>query len=152
MAALQPRLARLQERYGRDPGELARRTREVYRKAGVRVLDPASLLGGLAQVPVLGALYAAVRRGLGAGAPFLWVADLARPDALLALGVAALAAAAAYLAGRPGAPKQAAAQAVLSGALTLLLLGRSSGALLLTWAGTSAGNVAQAFLLRRRGP
>jgi hypothetical protein len=47
----------------------------------------------LAQAPVRVALSSAIRRGLEAGGRFLWVEDLARPDAWLALGVAALAAA-----------------------------------------------------------
>lgn len=150
LARLQPELARLRERYRRDPGELWRRTQALYRRAGYRTFDPQALVGGLLQVPVLGSLYAAVRRGLGAGAPFLWVADLTRPDALLALGVAALTAAGTYLAARSGAPRHAAAQAALSGLLALLIFGRASSALLLGWAGSAAGNVVQALVLARR--
>ncbi|HET8698823.1 MAG TPA: YidC/Oxa1 family membrane protein insertase [Gammaproteobacteria bacterium] len=43
-----------------------------------------SLLGALAQTPVLLGMFTALRRALPHG-PFLWVADLAKPDALLAI-------------------------------------------------------------------
>jgi membrane protein insertase Oxa1/YidC/SpoIIIJ len=43
----------------------------------------------LIQFPVLGALFTALR-GFGARVPFLWIADLARPDALLLTTVAGL--------------------------------------------------------------
>jgi YidC/Oxa1 family membrane protein insertase len=147
---LRPEIARLRERYRRHPAELQRRIRALYRRSGLRAFDGRALLGGLLQAPVLGAVYAAVRRGLGAGASFLWVADLARPDALIALAVAALAALATFLGARAGPhPQQAATQATLSGLVTLLLFGRLSSAILLSWAGSSLGTVAQALLLRR---
>jgi YidC/Oxa1 family membrane protein insertase len=147
---LRPELARLQQRYRRDPAELMRRTRALYRRSGYRAFDPQALVGGLLQAPVLGAVYAAVRRGLGAGASFLWVADLARPDALVALAVAGLTALATFLGVKAGPhPQQAATQATLGGLVTLLLFGRMSSALLLSWGGSALGNVVQALLLRR---
>lgn len=155
LARLRPELARLQERYRRHPRELMRRTNALYRRSGYRPFDPQALLGGLLQAPVLAAVYGAVRRGLGAGASFLWIADLARPDALLALAVASLTALATFLGAKAGPqPQQAATQATISGLVTLLLFGRASSALLLSWAGSSFGSVVQALVLRhgRRPP
>lgn len=43
----------------------------------------------LVQLPVLGALFSALR-GFGPRVSFLWIADLARPDALVIISVAAL--------------------------------------------------------------
>ena len=150
LARLQPELRRLQERYRRQPEELGRRTQALYRRSGVRLVDPQSLLGTLVQAPALAGIYGAVRHGLGAGARFLWIADLARPDALLALGVSGLAALATYVGVRAGPqPQQAAAQASVSGLITLLLFGRASSALLLSWAGSSIGTVGQALILLR---
>jgi YidC/Oxa1 family membrane protein insertase len=150
LAGLRPELARLQERYRRHPEELRRRTQKLYRRSGYRAFDPQALLGGLLQAPVLAAVYGAVRRGLGAGASFLWIADLARPDALLALGVAGLTALATYLGVKAGPqPQQASAQATLGGVMTLLLFSRASSALLLSWTGSALGNVVQALVLWR---
>jgi len=47
-------------------------------------------LGGLAPAPVLLALYAAVRQCVAAGGRFFWVADISRPDRLLAVLVGAV--------------------------------------------------------------
>lgn len=150
LAALRPELARLQERYRRHPAELRRRTQTLFRRSGYRPFDPQALLGGLLQAPVLAGIYGAVRRGLGVGASFLWITDLARPDALLALAVAALTASATFLGVKAGPqPHQAAAQATISGLITLLFFGRASSALLLSWTGSALGNVAQALVLWR---
>jgi len=152
-AVLRPELARLRERYRRHPRELTRRTDALYRRSGYRPFDPQALVGSLLQAPVLAAVYGAVRRGLGAGASFLWIADLARPDALLALAVASLTALATFLGAKAGPqPQQAATQATISGLVTLLLFGRASSALLLSWAGSAIGDVVRALVLwRERG-
>ena len=150
LARLRPELTRLEERYRERPEELWRRTRALYRRSGYRPLDPQALVGSLLQAPVLAGVYGAVRRGLGADASFLWIADLARPDAVLAFAVAGLAALATYVGVKAGPqPQQAAAQATISGLLTLLFFGRASSALLLSWAGSSLGGVGQALLLLR---
>jgi YidC/Oxa1 family membrane protein insertase len=155
-ARLLPELTRLRERYRRHPKELWRRTQALYRRSGYRHVDPQGFLGGLLQVPILAAVYGAVRRGLGVGASFLWVADLARPDAVLALAVATLAALATFLGVQAGPqPHQAATQAAVSGVFTLLLFSRASSALLLSWTGSALGNLVQGLVLwrgRRRGP
>jgi len=150
LAGLRPELARLQERYRKHPEELWRRTQTLYRRSGYRPVDPQALLGGLLQAPILAAMYGAVRRGLGVGASFLWVADLARPDAVLALAVAALTAFATFLGVKAGPqPQQAATQATISGMMTLLLFSRASSALLLSWTGSALGSVVQALVLFR---
>jgi YidC/Oxa1 family membrane protein insertase len=150
LVRLRPELARLQQSYRERPAELWRRTQALYRRSGYRPVDPQALLGGLLQAPVLAAVYGAVRRGLGIGAPFLWVADLARPDALLALVVASLTGLATFLGVRAGPqPQQAATQATISGLIMLLLFGRASSALLLSWTGSTLGSVVQALVLWR---
>lgn len=79
------------------------------------------------------------------------VADLARPDAVLALAVAALTGLATFLGVKAGPePQQAETQATISGMITLLLFSRASSPLLLRRAGSALGNVAQALWLFRR--
>ena len=53
---------------------------------------PGGFVGGLLQMPVLLALFAAVRRSATVGGRFLWVSDISRPDAVVAIGAAALSA------------------------------------------------------------
>src|SRR5258706_178289 len=56
----------------------------------LRVSTAMGLSGLLPPLPSLVGLLSAVRSGLGARIRFLWIADLARPDALLLLAVAAI--------------------------------------------------------------
>ena len=153
LASIKPELAQLSQRYRTDPEELWRRTLALYRRAGYRPLDPAALLGGLAQVPVLGAVYGALRRGLGAAASFLWIADLGRPDVLLAVAVAGLAGAASFLGAHAAAESVRGAwiTASLGVALTLLVFWHASAGLLLSWGASVAVNIVQgAVLVRER--
>ena len=59
-------------------------------ESAVRAADPAALVSMAVQAPVLFALFAAVRQGVGNGVRFLWVRDLAKADIALAILVAAL--------------------------------------------------------------
>jgi YidC/Oxa1 family membrane protein insertase len=85
MASLAPELERLRERHAKDPGRYWQEASRVMREHGVRLADPAALLGMLIQAPVLYGLFAAVRKGVGTGVPFLWIKDLAKADLRLAL-------------------------------------------------------------------
>ena len=90
LARLKPQLDRLQKRYANDQRRLAEETLALYKANGVRMFDPQALVGYAILAPLFGGLYGAVRAGLGAGKRFLWVADLARPDAAMALVASAL--------------------------------------------------------------
>ena len=107
MAALKPQLDALQTRHAKDPARLVRETRAVYAENGVQFMSLEGFVGLLVQTPLLGGLFSAVRGGLGARVPFLWIGNLARPDALL-VSVVALLAGAVFAIPRPqstpGAP------------------------------------------------
>jgi len=92
-----------------------------------------------------------VRSGIATGAHFGWIADLARPDGLLALAVAAITGLGAYLGTKYGAtPARPGAVPLLIGtAVTLFVLWRTSAALLLSWGATACGNLLQTALLGR---
>ena len=87
LAELRPELERLQKRYANDPAGMMRATTRLFRKRGVRQVDPAGALGGLAQAPVFAALYSTLRRGLGPGIRFLWIGDTSLPNLALTLTV-----------------------------------------------------------------
>ncbi|TMF04910.1 MAG: hypothetical protein E6I38_12375 [Chloroflexi bacterium] len=154
LTSLQPQLERLKARHRDQPKELWRRTRALYRKAGYRPFSPPSILGTVVQAPLLAGVYGAVRSGIATGVRFLWIPNLARPDALLALTVAALTAAVTYLGIRHATPPgRSVSLPVLVGTLVaLVLFWRTSAALLLSWGATTVGNVLQASLLARRHP
>ncbi|HEX5047872.1 MAG TPA: membrane protein insertase YidC [Gammaproteobacteria bacterium] len=84
LAAMQPELARLKERYARDPQKYGEAMLAAYKRNGLSMVDGRSLLGALVQTPVLLGMFTALKRALPHGR-FLWVADLAKPDVLLAI-------------------------------------------------------------------
>lgn len=146
---LRPELERLQRRYANDQSAMWRETAAFYRRRGVKQVDPAGILGALAQAPVFIALYSVLRRGLGSGIRFLWIADSAVPNAALAVIVAALTtasiAAGPATGGRP-------AQVILlglMGAMTLWFLSSTSALFALSTGAGSAVGALQGFLLRR---
>ena len=158
LARLQPKLQRLQRRYRNDPAARLQRTQALYRREGLRLFDPAAMLGGLVQLPVLAGVYAAVRQGLGAASSFLWISNLLRSDVWLALAVALLSAVVAYVgrAGRAGQASGSTTAVWLSAGFVLLAAWRASAALVLSWGAGSLGTLVQGLLLRRhpcsRGP
>jgi YidC/Oxa1 family membrane protein insertase len=90
LATIRPQLELLQQRYAKDPQRLLREMQSLHAEHGIKLVSASGLVGTVVQLPVLGGLFAAVRSGLGSKVRFLWVADLARPDGVLALGVVAL--------------------------------------------------------------
>ncbi len=63
IAALQPELKRLQQRYETNPVKLATATQALYEANGIRPFSPAMLLNFAVQAPIFGAFFAALRRG-----------------------------------------------------------------------------------------
>lgn len=149
LAELGPELAELQRRFASDPAMLWRETAALHRRHGVKPFDPAMLLGGLAQAPLFAALYAALRQGMGAGARFLWVGNLARPDLTIALGVGALTIAAMSLAPADPARPVPLAPMVIAAGITVWFLSSTSALFALSSAAGAAVSVLQALLLQR---
>lgn len=90
IAALKPEIEALQRRYASDPKRLVQEMRAVYSANDIKLVTPSGLITVAVQLPLLSGLFAAVRTGLGSKVRFLWVADLAKPEGLLALVVTAL--------------------------------------------------------------
>jgi len=101
--------------------------RAARRQAAAPTTKAAPDLGGLAQLPLGLALYAAIR-GIGEGAGgFLWVRSLVRPDRALAVVGAVVAGGLSWLAGSAhalsGAPAGSAARGVAVAVSALLATG-----------------------------
>jgi YidC/Oxa1 family membrane protein insertase len=150
LEALRPQLERLQVRFKSDSRRLLAETQALYRAHNVRPFGGFSLTSALIQLPLLGALFSAVRSGLGARVRFLWIGDLSRVDTVLVVIVTALAGTAASITpSAPGSPIQARTVTVMAAAATLLFLWSASSAVALSVGAGSAVSVLQNWLLRR---
>jgi YidC/Oxa1 family membrane protein insertase len=147
---LKPELERLQRKYATDPATLWRETAQFYRVRGLKQVDSAGLLGGLAQAPVFAAMYSALRRGLGSGVRFLWIGDTSLPNVLLTLLVAAttVTSLAAGPAMQPGRTVQMVTFAII-GAMTIWFLSSTSALFALSTGAGSMVGMLQGWLLRR---
>lgn len=108
------------------------------------------VVAGFAQIPVVAALYSVIREG-SAGS-FIWITNLARPDALLTAGVATLSAIA-VLTTPTGGSAAAAPQRILgmiSVVMTVVILSKMSAGMGLYWAASNVIGVANNVLAPRR--
>jgi YidC/Oxa1 family membrane protein insertase len=81
MAALQPQMKALQEKYKEDPAKMNRKLMEFMKEHKVSPLG--GCLPMLLQIPVFFGFFMMIRSAIELrGAPFLWVTDLSQPDTL----------------------------------------------------------------------
>jgi YidC/Oxa1 family membrane protein insertase len=145
IAALKPELERLRQKLGDDRAGLADATMRLYRERGIGVMPQGTLVSTLVQLPIGAALYQAFARGLGPKLGFLWVGDLARPDAILAGVAASLAGLAAGLS-TTSSHRSAVA---ISATITLIIAWRLSASVALYWIASSGVGAVQSLVLRR---
>ncbi|WP_294344406.1 membrane protein insertase YidC [Prosthecochloris sp.] len=85
MAALQPMMKELQEKYKDNPGKMQSELGRIYKEAGVNPLG--GCLPVLLQMPLLFAMFYVFRSSIELRQqPFLWANDLSVPDSILDLG------------------------------------------------------------------
>ena len=145
MAELRPALERLRLRHGDDRAALAEATMRLYREHGIEVIPRGTLASTLIQLPIGAALYQAFASGLGPRLSFLWIGDLARPDAALA----AIAASMAGLAAGLSTSSTNRGAILLSATITLVIAWRLSASVALYWVASSGVGAVQALVLRR---
>jgi YidC/Oxa1 family membrane protein insertase len=145
IAELAPALERLRRRHGDDRAALAEATMSLYREHGIEIIPRGSLASALIQLPIGAALYQAFSSGLGPRLSFLWIGDLARPDAALALLAASLAGLTAGL----SATSTSRGAVALSAMITLVVAWRLSASIALYWIASSGVGAVQALVLRR---
>ncbi len=145
---LQPMIRRLRVKYQSDPQRLNTELLKLYRQHGYNPMDSRSLLGGLVQLPFGAGLYSAISRGLGEGGRFLWISNLARPDAMLALLIGALTYVTSVVV--PGLPLHTRIVAMLIPALfTVYFAWNLASGVGLYWATSTAAGALQFALARR---
>ena len=150
LAAARPALDELRRRHGRDPVRLFRETQLVHQAHGILMATPLTIFSLAVQLPLLGGLFAAVRTGLGVRVRFLWLADLARPDAPLVALVVGLTAVATAI-GTPTAPASVPAllPVLVVGAMTLLVLWSAPATVALSVGGGAVVQAVQGILIGR---
>ena len=147
--ALRPQIERLNARYAKHPWKLYTETQALYRQNGIDSFGGAGV-STLIQLPLLGALFSAVRSGLGAGVRFLWIDNLSRANGVLLLVVAGMSAVAASVA--PTTPASAITprlMSLLAAAATLAFLWSASSTVALSVGAGSAVSALQNWLLER---
>lgn len=87
MSRLKPELDALREQHQNNPQALHAAMQGLFAREGVSMFPLSTLVGSLAQLPLLIALFSAVQQVAAQGGAFLWIRDLARPD----VGVAVVA-------------------------------------------------------------
>jgi len=146
---IQPELDAIRSRFKNDPVKVAEETRRLFRREGVSILPGSSLLGTLVQIPIMVALYSAVRQAASAGSRFFWIADISRPDRVLTVLVTAIGAAAAAL-GTPPSTQHRVVTVVLPAAVTFFALSRMAAGIGIYWGVSSVVGVVQVLALRRK--
>lgn len=149
---LAPAFAALNDKYRKDPAQLFAERRRVYASRGADPVDKRMLIDGIVQFPPAAAIYGAIRGIQSRAGSFLWIADLARSDRLLAGGAALLAAAMAWI-GVKTSGSSASAQAMVSVAVTgcvsfLVLSHISSAVALYSVANSIVGGVERVIAAR----
>jgi YidC/Oxa1 family membrane protein insertase len=149
MDALKPQIDRLNTRFATNPWKLYTETQALYRRNGIQPFGGAGL-STLIQLPLLGALFSAVRTGLGAGVRFLWIENLSRANGVLLLIVAGMSAAAASVAPTtPGSTITPRVMSLLAAGATLVFLWSASSTVALSVGAGSAVSALQNWLLKR---
>ena len=146
---IQPELDAIRARFKNDPHRAAEATQRVFRREGISMLPGSGLLGTLVQIPLMLALYSAVRQAAAAGSRFFWIADIGRPDRVLTILVTAIGAGAAAL-GAPPSTQHRALTVVLPAAITFFALSRMAAGVGIYWGVSSLVGVVQALAVRKR--
>jgi YidC/Oxa1 family membrane protein insertase len=145
MLELQPELRELRDRFRSTPDVYLEKMTELYGKHGLTFVDLKGVLGALAQLPVFLGMFQ-VLRDAGDGARFLWVPNLVRPDAFLAV-IAGLTTAL-MMAVNPDMPEQLRIfMIVLPSIIAIVAALQFSSALAIYWATSNTFSALQTVLL-----
>jgi YidC/Oxa1 family membrane protein insertase len=149
LATLRPQLDRLEKRFANEPLRLFQETQALQRANGIQPFTAGSLASTLVQLPLIGALFSAVRNGLGARVRFLWIADLSRADAWLLALVAGVAGVSVAVGPAPAAQGMQRVMVLFAMGATLAFLWSASSAVALSVGAGSAVNLLQSWILAR---
>lgn len=148
LKSLQPKIDRIKVKYRHNPQRQSEELMKLYRHNGVSPFDLWSILGNVAQIPAFLGLLSAIRKGLGSGGSFLWIKDIAKPDAILAFIVAGLTYLSSALAS--DLPQQARAFInLLPVMIALFFVWKLAAGIGLYWASSTGVGIAQSLILKK---
>ncbi|MGB2897174.1 MAG: YidC/Oxa1 family membrane protein insertase [Anaerolineales bacterium] len=148
MHSLQPKVDRIKVKYRQNPQRQSEEVMKLYRQKGVSPFDILSILGNIAQIPVFFGLLSAIRKGLGNGGSFLWIKDIAQPDAFLALIVAGLTYISTMLSSDLSQQSRALVN-FLPVAITLIFAWRLAAGIGMYWASSTVVGLVQSLILNK---
>ena len=142
---LRPELEKLRERFAGESQLYFQNMTALYRQHGLKLVDGTSILGTLAQMPILLGVFQVLRAGPVSGR-FLWISNLARPDLWLAL-VAGLATTL-LVAANPDLPENLRLIMIVVPAIFAVIAAlKFSSALALYWTTTNVYSAVQTSIL-----
>jgi YidC/Oxa1 family membrane protein insertase len=148
MKRIQPELEALKKRCAGNPEAYSRELLQLYRSHGLKVVDGKGMLGALVQLPVFIGMFHLLR-GLGQGVRFLWVSDLLKPNAVLAIVVAL--STVLTIAVNPDMPEQMKMLMIaIAGVVTLASALHFGSALALYWATSNLFSTLQTLAIHGR--
>src|SRR3954468_16386174 len=151
LRTLEPQLLLLERRHSADPQRLATERQALYRANGVSMFGGAASWSLLIQMPLLGALFSAVRGGLGAGVRFLWIRNLGKSDLVAMLIAAGLSGLMTRFgpSGPAGSPVTPRMMLIVNVGITMLVLWSAPSVVALSFGTGSLVSALQNWLLRR---
>jgi len=149
LRALEPELKRLRERHGNDPKRVWAETRALQQQHNIQMMPGIAWLNMFVQAPLGFAVYKVVAENVTRAGRFLWMADLARPDVLIAGIAASIASLAVVLAPTNGGAATNRVNAVMMGVITVVIAWRLASGVGLYWVGSNVVGVAQSLIVRR---
>ena len=148
MRKLKPELDRIRERFRNKPERMRQEMQRVFQREGVSPLPLKGCLGAVAQMPILLALFAAVRGCVPAGGRFLWIRNIAKPDLVLTVAVTALTYATVAI-GASSTNQNKALTIAIPAMITFFVLLRMSAGIGLYWGVSSMASLLQTTIIRR---
>ena len=148
VAKIQPEITALQARLKGEPRRLAAETKRLFDREGISMMPASSLIGGLTQMPVLLALFSAVRKTAAVGGTFLWVRDISRPDVAITVIATALTALGFLTGPQPNADQKWLMLSV-SMVITAVTLWHMAAGVGMYWGVSSAVGLAQSLVVNR---
>jgi len=145
--ALQPELNEIKKRFEKKPELLFGEMQKVYKKHGFSPFDLPAMLGSFVQLPVFAFMYRAIRDSVAGGGAFLWIRNLASPDAWLTLVILMATGVAAYfMPNISGAAKTM--LIIIQIAVTCFIVWKLAAGLGLYWVASSSVGLFQNLWLR----
>lgn len=143
---LKPDIERLRARYAEDPGKLAKETMSLYKQRGVKFLDRTTMLN-IGTQGILGLGLFQTIKEMVFSSKFMWIADLAKPDVILAIFVGLLTFFSMML--MPGAIEQSSLLFLAIPAIvSVFVLVSFPSAIAVYWAASNAATIGQTVVLR----